>query len=403
MATSIVMPQMGFDMKQAKLLRWLKKEGDRVEKGETIAEIETDKAVLEVEAFSPGILGRIVAPEGEVVPVGRTIAVVVEPGEAVPAGETLPSASPAARAAPAPRAEAAPQVPSTQAVSAEEGLVKASPAARRLAREKGADLAQVRGTGPEGRITEKDVEAHVSAVAATAPDGKAAPVAEAAPPVSAMRQAIARRMTQSKREAPHFYITMEIDMGAAMSLRHEINLSLSAEERLTVTDMILKAIALALRQFPSFNAYFLDGQLRPQTQVNVGLAIALEDGLIAPALLDADRKPLVQIAKESKSLAERARSGRLKPEEYSQATFTLTNLGMFEVDTFQAIINPPHVAILALGTVRAQPVVKEGRIVIAQMMKATLSSDHRAVDGAQAARFLGAVRKALEAPASLLG
>ncbi|MBI4297261.1 MAG: 2-oxo acid dehydrogenase subunit E2 [Chloroflexi bacterium] len=389
MATTIPMPQMGFDMKEARLLRWLKQEGDKVERGEAIAEIETDKAVLEVEAFTAGVLGRILAPQGETVPVGRAIAIIAEPGEALPPVEATEVEK---KAPPVPPSEAREVAPPGLLAEVAEERVRASPAARRLAREKGVDLSQVQGTGTEGRITEKDVEAH-----------QVSPAPSPAPSVSTMRQAIARRMAQSKREAPHFYITMDIDMGAALGMRQELNASLSEEERLTITDLAVKAVALALRQHPQFNAYFLEGRPQLQPRVNIGLAIALDEGLIAPALLDCDSKSLAQLARESKSLTERARVGRLRAEEYSQATFSLSNMGMLEVDSFQAIINPPQVAILALGAVRPQPVAREGRMVIAHIMKATLSADHRAVDGAQAARFLQAVKRALEEPSSLLG
>lgn len=374
MAYEVVMPQMGADMKEGRLVRWLKAEGDPVSRGEPIAEIETDKAIIAMESFESGILGRIIAPEGETVPVGGVIALIVAPGEPVP--QAL---------APTPRPAAASPAAPPPAV--------ASPAARRLAQERGVELARVRGTGPQGRITSEDVEAHLKAAPA--------PAAPSAP--STMRAAIARRMAQSKRETPHFYLTVEVDLGAALAQRESLNQGLSAQEHITVTDLLVKAAALALAQYPQFNASYQEGKRVDNASINIGIAIALPEGLIAPAVLDCGHKSLAAIAAASKDLAERARGGVLKPEEYAGATFTVSNLGMLGVESFEAIIPPPQAAILAAGAVRPTPVVRGAQIVVAQTMKATLSADHRLVDGAEAARFLGEIKAILEEPSRLLG
>ncbi|MBI4216442.1 MAG: 2-oxo acid dehydrogenase subunit E2 [Chloroflexi bacterium] len=382
MAYEVVMPQMGADMKEGRLVRWLKAQGDPVSRGEPIAEIETDKAIVAMEAFEGGILGRIIAQEGDIVPVGRVVALIVAPGEAVP--EVKAPVSAAAPVAPAP----------SPAAAEEAGRLLASPAARRLAQERGVALGQVRGTGPQGRITSEDVEAYLKP-ASTTPSAPDAP--------SSMRAAIARRMAQSKREAPHFYLTVEVDMGAALAQRESLNRGLSAQEHITVTDLLVKAAALALGKFPQFNASYLEGKRVDHPATNIGIAIALPEGLIAPAVLDCAHKSLAAIAAASKDLAERSRGGVLKPEEYTGATFTVSNLGMFGVESFVAIIPPPQAAILAVGAVRPTPVVRGAQIVVAQTMKATLSADHRLVDGAEAARFLGEIKAILEEPVRLLG
>ena len=404
MATSIVMPQMGYDMKEGKVVRWFKKEGDDVARGEVIAEIETDKAVVEFEAYTSGVLGKIVADEGVAIPVGELIAVITEPGEAVPddiataatPAESPDKTAPAPIEAPAPTAAAA---PSTGA-----GEVWASPLARRLARERGIDLTTITGSGPGGRITEADIPEQAAPASAPAPVGTAAPAPMTSENVelSRMRQAIARVTVDSKREAPHFYVTIEVDMTKAMSFRRDINDELDAEKRVSVNDLVVKASAIAIGRHPKFNSFFRDDHLQMNASINVGIAIALESGLIVPGINACESKSLVEIATASRDLVSRANSGTLRNEEYSGTTFSVSNLGMFDVDSFTAIIFPPHAAVLAVGKVKEQAVVRDGGLAVAQIMKATLSTDHRVADGAEAAQFLVEIKKLLENPVSLV-
>jgi pyruvate dehydrogenase E2 component (dihydrolipoyllysine-residue acetyltransferase) len=400
MISEVVMPQMGADMQEGTILRWLKGEGDAVQRGEIIAEIETDKANVEIEAYESGVLRRVLLPEGTTVPVGQVIAVIAAPEDDISQYEAA-----AGVAAPQPAA-AAPERPVAAAAAppAEAGRVRASPAARRLADELGVDLSRVQGTGPDGRILRRDIEAAKAPVAGAAPaPPAAAPEAPAAAPaMSRMRQAIARRMAQSKREAPHYYLTMEIDMTEAERLRRQLNETAEGEVHISVNDVIVKAVAKALRRHPIFNSWFVDGQVQQQQALNIGVAIALEEGLIAPAILDCGQKSLADIARASRDLAERARSGVLKAEEYSGATFTVSNLGMFGVETLIAIIAPPQTAILGVGAVRKAPAVQDREIVVGERMKVALSADHRVTDGALGARFLAEIRKFLENPISLL-
>ena len=407
MATNVVMPQMGYDMREGTVVRWHKEEGETVNRGEVIADIETDKATVEFEAYTGGILGRIVAAAGVAVPVGELIAIITDPGEAVP---DAPAAS--APAAAAPGTAAAPVVvapPQETAVPAGDGQVRASPIARRLARERGIDLALVAGSGPNGRITERDVENYRPPVAPAPPPSVPAPVGEPAPAaadarieLSRMRQTIARVTSDSKTTAPHFYVTAAVDMGKAMALRREINDAADPESRVSVNDLMVKACALALAKHPKFNAFYRGDYLQVNGAMNIGIAIALETGLILPGVSNCESKSLLQIAAATKDLIARANSGTLRNEEYSSTTFSISNMGMFDVESFTAIIYPPHAAILAVGSVKEQPVVRDGQLGIGQMMKATLSTDHRVADGAEAAQFLMEIKRALENPVSLL-
>lgn len=406
MISEVVMPQMGADMEEGTIVRWLKQEGEAVERGDTIAEIETDKANVEIEAFESGTFRKVLANEGDTVAVGTIIAIIASLDEDISRYE---KAAVAARPAEAKEAEGK-ALPAEAEVETKaepraptDGRVRASPVARKLAQEKGIDLVQVRGTGPDGRIVRRDVEAAIDRQAAGAPEP--APTAAPAVPtevvgMSRMRQAIARRMAQSKREAPHYYITLDIDMTDAQRLRHQLKEAVEGE--VSVNDLIVKASAMALERHPIFNTWFVDGEVRQHQAINVCIAIALEDGLIAPAILDCGSKSLPQIAQASRSLAERARSGNLKPEEYSGGTFTVSNLGMYDVETLVAIIQPPQTAILGVGAVQPMPVVREGQVSVAELMKVALSADHRVTDGAQGAQFLNEIRRLLENPAALL-
>ena|SRR3990172_1729012 len=428
MATELTMPRMGFDMTEGKLAQWLKRVGDPVKRGEPVAEIETDKVNIEIEAPADGVLRGVFLEPGQTVPVGALIGVVGSADEALDldamrrkaAVETAPVAAPSAPATP----QAAPPVPAgavspavtpvAPAPPKANGRIKASPLAKRMAKQAGLNLAELTGTGPGGRIVRRDVDAAIAT-------GRIMPVAmPAAPrvptpailgpavlkqeivPLTKLRQTIARRMTASKQQAPHFYVTGEIDMAEAMALRARLNELTDEAGKVSVNDMVVKAAALALTHFPNLNASFAENAIQRYGAVHVGIAVALDEGLITVVVHDADRKPLAQIARESKDIIARARSGRARPEELQGSTFTVSNLGMFDVDSFVAIINPPEAAILAVGSVMDVPVVKDGQLVPGLRMKATISADHRVTDGAEAARFMQVVKQYLEEPLRLL-
>lgn len=545
MATELTMPQMGYDMQEGTILKWLKGEGDSVENGEPIAEIETDKAVVEFESYAAGVVRQILVSAGNTVPVGEPIAIVGEANEAA-APEPPPAAD-----EPAAAAEEAPQEPPSAAIPmpaaadptpaaptpepppvAPAAPLRASPVARRIADERGINIAEVQGTGPGGRITRDDVIAYAAApppqpepdpaeepepilaeediapvveetpepepaaaeaepaadeteeapepepavaeaepvameeapepviaeaepapaieetpepeplVAevepfemedeapipeAVAPDEEPAaddveeapepetapvvvdaePEAPAAPAdalaLSRMRQQIARVTLRSKQEKPHFYVTSEVDMTDAMNLRRQINAALESEGvRVTVNDLIIKACVDALKKYPKFNAFLEDDAIRLNDSINVGIAMAVEDGLLMPAIMGCENMSLKNIALASKDLADRAQNGALRPDEYTGGTFGVSNLGMFDVSTFVAIIQPPQSAILAVGTVAKKPVVRDDEIVVRQIMNATISADHRVVDGAEGAQFLIEVKRLLETPLALI-
>jgi pyruvate dehydrogenase E2 component (dihydrolipoamide acetyltransferase) len=403
------MPSLGFDMTEGLLARWLKNEGDPVVKGQAIAEIETEKATVEIEAAVSGILARIIVQAGETVPVGTLIGVIAEAGEEVTA-ESAPSPAPSS---PAPPAHAPPAPPSSpppvpvpeagEGAAPSEARVKASPVARKMAEEAGLDLSRVKGTGPGGRVVERDVQAAIAAGSAPAPPGvPAGPAPGGTVPLNRMRKTIARRMTESKTTAPHFYVTVEINMDDAMRMREQLNGLATEAERISVNDLIIAAAARTLARFPALNASYREDNLEMHSQVNIGIVVALEDGLIPPVLRDADKKNLKRIAAESRELTERARANKLRSDDLGGGTFTVSNLGMFDVDEFIAIINPPEAAILAVGAVTRRPVAAAGEIRIALLMKTTLSVDHRVADGAQAGRFMQEFKKLLENPVNLL-
>lgn len=547
MATELTMPQMGYDMQEGTILKWLKGEGDSVENGEPIAEIETDKAVVEFESYAAGVVRQILVSAGNTVPVGEPIAIVGEANEAAAAPEPPPAADPAPAAA-----EEAPQEPPSAAIPmpaaadptpaapmpepppvAPAAPLRASPVARRIADERGINIAEVQGTGPGGRITRDDVIAYAAAppqpepepaeapepIAAeedlapaveetpvpepaiaepaadeaeyetpepaaaevepvamedetpepepTAPAEEPAPAVEETPapvvaevepfgiedeapvpePVAAeaepaadvaveeapeieptlaliepepaapeapaapadplalsrMRQQIARVTLRSKQEKPHFYVTSEIDMTDAMNLRRQVNAALEGEGvRVTVNDLIIKACVDALKKYPKFNAFLEDDAIRLNDSINVGIAMAVEDGLLMPAIMGCENMSLKRVAIASKDLADRAQNGALRPDEYTGGTFGVSNLGMFDVSTFVAIIQPPQSAIVAVGTVAKKPVVRDDQIVVRQIMNATISADHRVVDGAEGAQFLIEVKRLLETPLALI-
>lgn len=402
---------MGADMTEGTIVKWLKAEGDAVERGDKLAEIETDKTVVEMEAYSGGLLRKIVVAEGGRVPVGDLIAYIGDADDEVPeiaapaAPEPPAAAPPTPTAAPvAAPAASAPPVPPMPAPAG--GRVKASPMARRLARERNIDISQVTGTGPGGRITRDDVLSYQPPAAA--PEMPAAPAPEidsSDVALTSMRQAIARVTVRSKSEKPHFYVTVSVDMTELMRLRMGINEALAdSGVRVSVNDMIIKASVNALTAQPKFNKFYEDDRLVGQSNINVGLAIALEQGLIVPALLQCQGKSLVELSRAAKDLGRRARGdgGTLTQEELTGGTFAISNMGMLDVESFSAIIVPPQSAILATGSVTKTPVVRDDQIVVADIMKATLSVDHRVADGAEGAVFLNEIRKNLENPARLL-
>ena len=397
----VIMPKMGDAMTEGKVLSWRKKVGDAVSKGEPVAEIETDKINVDIEAEETGTLVEIVVDAGQSAPVGAKIAAIGAPGAkpeaAKPAAAPAKPAAPAAAPAPSAPARATPGGPPAVAPTTD-GRIKASPLAKRMAEERGLDLSRVRGTGPEGRITKEDVEAATAPTAAGAP---AVEFTEQAP--TRMRGTIARRMVESKQQIPHFYITAEVMMDEALRARQQLNASLGEDRRVTVNDFVIRATALALRKFPNLNAAYVNGTIRHFTRVNIAIAIALPEGLLAPVLRDCDQKSIPQIGAEAEALAERARGAHLRPQDYEGGTFTVSNLGMFDfVESFIAIINPPHAGILAVGAAQPRAVVRNGQTAVASVMKVTISADHRVTDGAEAAQFLGEVKRLLENPFLLL-
>jgi pyruvate dehydrogenase E2 component (dihydrolipoamide acetyltransferase) len=441
MITKVLMPKLSEAMETGKVIQWLKQEGDPVKGGDVIAEIETDKANVEIEAFGSGVLRKIVVGPGGQVPVGELIGVIADPSDDVsavavaPARPLVPAAPPAAPAAPPlPAMEtyqsrpattnvvAMSPAPAAAAVPGGDGRVKASPLARKIAAQSGLDLRLLQGSGPGGRIVRRDVEAAMAAPrpAPPAPVVAAAPASAARPafaipartgpefedvPLTPMRAVIARRMPLSKAPVPHFYVTAEVAMDRAWELRAELN-ALESQPKVSVTDLVIRAAALALLRHPGVNASLQAGPPAPAIRIHhrahIGIAVALDQGLITPVLRDADAKPLAQLAVESRDLAERARAGRLRAPEMSGATFTISNLGMFDVEEFSAIINPPEGAILAVGAVVEKPVVAGGEIRAGRRMKLTLSCDHRVMDGAMGARFLQDLKRLLEEPLRLL-
>ena len=419
MATVINMPKLGFDMAEGTLIRWVKAEGETVQKGEVLAEIETDKATVEVESQESGVVRRHLVAENSVVPVGSPIAIMGTAEEAIDV-EALVGKSGAAR--PAAAKPAAPQAEAeTQAAAAATAVpagpqemeadgdgrlpegVRATPVARRLARERGLDLKSLSGSGPQGRILKSDVEA---ALIAPAP----APALQAAMPAAAteriqlskLRAIIGRRMTASKQSLPHFYLTADLDAGPLMALRADLNSRMPQDQQFSVNDFLIKSAALALREFPNLNASLDGEQIVRHGQINVGVAVAVDQGLLTVVARDADQKPLRALSAELRQVVARAREGRVRPADIEGSTFTVSNLGMFQVDQFTAIINPPEAAILAVGSLRQEPVVVDGQITIGQRMRVTLSADHRVTDGAEAARWLQVYRSYVEHPVHLL-
>ena len=451
MAIPIEMPKLSDTMEEGVLSAWLVDEGDEVSSGDVLAQVETDKATMDLEAFDDGVLLKKLIGEGDAVPIGELIAVIGEEDEDISdlvaehddgdgdgAAEDVEETDDGAAEEPAPSEDAGTEAdvvdepagdgqlrertpePVPAGTDAEGRRIKASPLARRIAQEHEVDLAAVEGSGPEGRIVRRDVEARVEE-REQAPEPAASPQPSVEEPsyempaeedgyetedISQMRETIARRLAQSKYSSPHFYLTVDIDVERAVALREELN-QLAEEQgraKISFNDLITKACALSLRNHPYVNASYLpeEGEIRTYNYVNMGIAVAIDEGLITPVVENADRKGLTEIARETRELAERARNRDLEPEEFEGATFTTSNLGMFGIEEFTAIINPPNSAILAIGEIRDTPVVEDGEVVPGKRMKVTLSCDHRVVDGATGADFLDSVRSYLEEPMNLL-
>jgi len=414
MAETINMPKLGFDMAEGLLVRWVKQVGEPINKGDVLAEIETDKATVEVESSVSGVVLQLIAEQGTMVPVNAPIAVVGEAGEKVES-KTVDSGSKAAApaATPAPQSAPAP-APVAQAASAPSaGPVKASPLARKIARENNVNLASIQGSGPNGRVVRKDVESALSSGQTSKVESRPStqPIPNYQLPISTedkvvsttkLRQAIGRRLVESKTTIPHFYVTHEYKMEALMDMRKQINAYLPENEKVSVNDFIVKAVALTLRQFPNLNATLNGNEIVQFGHVNVGVAVTVPGGLMTVVVKDADQKPLRQISGEVKSMAGRARDGKVKPEDVDGSTFSTSNLGMYDVDEFIAIINPPEAAILAIGSAREVPVIEGGQVKAGWRMKATISVDHRVSDGAEAAQFMQKLAEFLESPVRML-
>ena len=405
MAKLLTMPKLSPTMEEGQISVWHKKPGDAVAVDDLLAEVETDKATMEYRSFDKGTLLEILAPAGAIVKLGQPVAVVGAAGEdprSASAAPAKPAPEPAAKPAPEPAAKPEP------AVSAEvSGRVRASPYVRKLARERGLDLTGMPGTGPNGRIVARDIEALPSATRAKeapveAPGDLLAPEAR---PLSMMRKAIARRLTESKQEVPHFYLTVDIDADALHALREQINGDLSAgggEGKVSFNDLVVKACAIALRRVPECNAQFSPEAILVHRRVDISVAVAVAEGLVTPVVRDADRKSVLGISAEMRELAARAKSKKLRTDEMANGTFSISNLGMYGIDAFAAVINPPEGAILAVGQVRREPVVKGESVVPGRRLALTLSADHRVVDGAVGASFLKALRSILEHPTQIL-
>jgi pyruvate dehydrogenase E2 component (dihydrolipoamide acetyltransferase) len=403
MAKLLQMPEVSANATHAAIQNWAIKEGETIAVGDCIAEIETEKALVELAAEEEGVLGKILVEAGREVEVGSPIGVLFAKGESNVDIAALLAKAGAQQAAPAPVADEAPVVPAPVAAQpAQKGRVFASPLARRLAAAKGLDLASLKGSGPNGRIVKRDVEAASAAPVAPAPVVAAAVSGPGFDeiPHSGMRKTIARRLVESKATVPHFYLDVEIRMERLLALREQVNQS--APRKISINDFIVKAVAVALRQVPAMNVTWTDTALRQYHEVDVCVAVSTDTGLITPVVRNAGGKALSQISADVAELAGRARDGRLRPEEYQGGSFTISNLGMFGVEQFSAIINPPHAAILAVGATQQKPVVEDGELKAGAVMRCTLSVDHRAVDGALAAQWLAVFKGLMENPLGML-
>jgi pyruvate dehydrogenase E2 component (dihydrolipoamide acetyltransferase) len=427
MAETINMPKLGFDMAEGTLIRWVKQVGENINKGDVLAEIETDKATVEVESSASGVVLQHIVDQGAVVPVNAPIAVVGAEGEKVeeqkaeggkpkPAEPKPEEKKAEVKAEPKPVEEkpAAPPQPAAAPVQqaatpVDSGSVKASPLAKKIARDNKIDLSRVQGTGPGGRVVRKDVEASLSSGQPSAVSRQPMPAAvvpvsagDETIPLTRLRQAIARRMVESTTTVPHFYVTHEYKMDALMAMRKQANDFLPDNEKLSVNDFIIKAVALTLRQFPNLNSSYAGDKAIRHGAVNVGIAVAVEGGLLTVVNRNTDQLPLRQISADVKRMVAGAREGKVRPDDIEGSTFSISNMGMFDVENFAAIINPPEAGILAVGSAREVPVVENGQVKVGWRMKATISVDHRVSDGAEAAQFMQKLAEFLENPVRML-
>ena len=424
MATNVHMEALSPTMEEGRVVKWHKQDGDPVKTGETLAEVETDKAVMDLVARADGVLRQVAVAEGQTVPVGSVVAVIAAPAEAVGAGPaTVPptttsgsgkreTGNVATATAPAPVAVA----PLPAAAPADATRVKASPLARRMAKEAGVDLKLVAGSGPGGRVVKKDLERAPSqgppvssAVGAAVPSPVSrfpSPARPGAPyddvPLTQIRKTIAKRLAASLGPIPHFFLTTEVDMERAADARDALNKQLGDQGKVSFNDIIIKATALALAKHPACNAWFQETHIRYWHEVHIGMAVAVEDGLITPVIRNAELKSLADIGREAKELAEKARSRRLQPTEYTGSTFSVSNLGMFDIDQFTAVINPPEAGIIAVGSIVQKPVVVDGQPAARRRVRITMSCDHRVIDGATGAAFLKTLKQMLENPLAML-
>jgi pyruvate dehydrogenase E2 component (dihydrolipoamide acetyltransferase) len=412
MAETISMPKLGFDMAEGLLVRWVKQVGETINKGDVLAEIETDKATVEVESSASGVVLQLIVDQGTMVPVNAPIAVVGQADEKVDVSApskvegdvlSLSKGQKSADEKPVAQTRLTTAPVSQVLISSDAAFVKASPLAKKVAHENKVDLSHIQGTGPGGRIVRRDIEAVLSRQSlVTVPASPTSRLADQAATVTKLRQAIGRRLVESKTTIPHFYVTHEFKMDALMDMRKQANAYLPENEKISVNDFILKGVALSLRQFPNLNATIKGNEVIQFGHVNVGVAVTVPGGLLTVVVKDADQKSLRQISGEVKVMAGRARDGKVKPEDVDGSTFSTSNLGKYDVEDFIAIINPPEAAILAISSAREVPVVENGQIKAGWRMKATISVDHRVSDGAEAAQFMQALAGFLENPVRIL-
>jgi pyruvate dehydrogenase E2 component (dihydrolipoamide acetyltransferase) len=411
MATKVYMEALSPTMEEGRLVKWTKREGDAVKTGDTLAEVETDKAVMELVARADGQLIKVEVSEGSTVPVGNVVAYIGKPGEKVDGGEPAPaaqqSAQSAVRSAPEPQ-QRTPSAVRSAPETADDARVKASPLAKRMAKDAGVDLKLVQGSGPGGRVVKRDLEG-APAAAAPAPGPAVPRTAPGAPrtpfedvPLTQIRKTIAKRLATSLGPVPHFFLTTDVDMERAADAREALNRQLGDEGKVSFNDIVIKAVALALAKHRACNAWFQEDHIRYWNEVHLGMAVAVEDGLITPVIRNADVKSLAQIGAEARDLAQKARSRRLKSEEYTGSTFSVSNLGMFDIDEFTAVINPPEAGIVAVGSIVPKAVPDGDRVVVRRRMRLTMSCDHRVIDGATGAQFLKTLKQMLENPLAML-
>ena len=418
MATTVVMEALSPTMEEGRLVKWAKKEGDQVKTGDTLAEVETDKAVMELVARADGSLIKVVVQEGQTVPVGNIVAYIGAAGEKVDGVGSAAAAKPAAvTAQPAPVSVPTPAVSSGQSaptpVPAPGDRIKASPLARKIAQDSGVDLRSVVGSGPGGRVVKKDIEGGSRQPGAVRSVATAPPLAGSVRlptpgvayedvPLTQIRKTIAKRLVTSIGPIPHFFLTTEVDMERAAEAREAINKQLGDQGKISFNDIVIKATALALAKHRACNAWFQEDHIRYWNDVHVGMAVAVEDGLITPVIRNADLKSMLAIGQEAKLLAGKARERKLQPNEYTGATFSVSNLGMFDIDQFTAVINPPEAGILAVGSIVSKPVAEDGKIEIRRRLRLTMSCDHRVIDGATGAAFLKTLKQMLENPLAMV-